>query len=329
MIELQSCIQLNAFNENVFHKIPLIIRGEFNEYIGTQWGAPNFPSESLGNQKVVLSQSQTGLFTVNSPTVTHREMRFLEAVRTIELREKSEDFYYLQEASFDELFRTIDMDLKIPVPSLFMKDDKVLQTNFWYGNAGCITQLHQDSIHNFFIQLKGVKEFVLFAPEDRSYLYPAEDSQLSHESQIRLSNPDLSRFPLFAKATSFYCRLEPGDLLYLPPKWWHEVRTIENSISINYWWHRFELVDGMQIENIPFDQIVEVVYSFLQMGYRTDHVTTNGELLLIDAIRRGYINVAKALVKHGASLEWHSILEPDKSAASLAKKSGVLAQILV
>jgi ribosomal protein L16 Arg81 hydroxylase len=329
MIELINNLQQNVFHESFFHKTPFIVRSAFSEHVGAQWDAPSFPREQMGKQRVILSQSPTGLFAVKGSAVIHREMYFLDAMKTIECRQAPEDFYYLQEASMDELLSNADTDLKIPIPDLLLSDDKVLQTNFWYGNAGCITQLHQDSIHNFFIQLKGVKEFVLFAPSDRAYLYPSDELQLAHESQIRLADPDLSRFPLFAHATPYKYRLGPGDLLYLPPKWWHEVRTIENSISINYWWHRFELVDGVQMECIPFDEMVEVVHSFLRMGYRPDHITLRGELLLIEAITRGYINVARALLHHGASLEWHSLLKPDESAYSLASMSGVLEQLLV
>lgn len=30
--------------------------------------------------------------------------------------------------------------------------------------------------------------------------------------------------------------LRPGDVLYLPAGWWHHVRTLEMSITLNFWW---------------------------------------------------------------------------------------------
>ena len=29
--------------------------------------------------------------------------------------------------------------------------------------------------------------------------------------------------------------LEPGDLLYIPPKWWHALRSEDPSISVSMW----------------------------------------------------------------------------------------------
>jgi ribosomal protein L16 Arg81 hydroxylase len=30
--------------------------------------------------------------------------------------------------------------------------------------------------------------------------------------------------------------LEAGELLYLPPGWWHHVRSLGVTISVNTWW---------------------------------------------------------------------------------------------
>jgi hypothetical protein len=28
----------------------------------------------------------------------------------------------------------------------------------------------------------------------------------------------------------------PGELLYIPRFWWHQVRSLDFSVSVNYWW---------------------------------------------------------------------------------------------
>jgi hypothetical protein len=45
-------------------------------------------------------------------------------------------------------------------------------------------------------------------------------------------------FPLFNEANKkkIMLDLEPGDILYIPRKWWHGVETLDTSISVNIWW---------------------------------------------------------------------------------------------
>jgi len=60
------------------------------------------------------------------------------------------------------------------------------------------------------------------------------DSKYAHFSQITAHNKDT--FPLFCKATPIEFTLNPGDCLYIPPKWWHWVRSFgSRCISINFW----------------------------------------------------------------------------------------------
>jgi hypothetical protein len=45
----------------------------------------------------------------------------------------------------------------------------------------------------------------------------------------------LAKFPLLAQAEYSEAILGPGDALYMPAGVWHYVRSLETSLSINYW----------------------------------------------------------------------------------------------
>uniref|UniRef100_A0A2P2L7T1 Transcription factor n=2 Tax=Rhizophora mucronata TaxID=61149 RepID=A0A2P2L7T1_RHIMU len=32
------------------------------------------------------------------------------------------------------------------------------------------------------------------------------------------------------------CILEEGEMLYIPPRWWHYVRSLTTSFSVSFWW---------------------------------------------------------------------------------------------
>ena len=54
-------------------------------------------------------------------------------------------------------------------------------------------------------------------------------------SAVAVEDPDLKRFPEFAKATAFDVILGPGDFVFIPARCWHYVRSLTASISLNFW----------------------------------------------------------------------------------------------
>jgi ribosomal protein L16 Arg81 hydroxylase len=56
--------------------------------------------------------------------------------------------------------------------------------------------------------------------------------------RVDVDHPDHARFPRLREAEMFVAELGPGDVIYIPRGWWHHVRTLELSISVNFWWAR-------------------------------------------------------------------------------------------
>jgi hypothetical protein len=53
---------------------------------------------------------------------------------------------------------------------------------------------------------------------------------------VNIDDVDLLKFPDFFRAERYSCVLDAGELLLLPACWWHQVTSIDTSISVNYWW---------------------------------------------------------------------------------------------
>ena len=115
---------------------------------------------------------------------------------------------------------------------------KFRPAKFWISKKDTITKLHRDSADNIIIQLYGKKKWTIFPLQLSNYLYYSRSpSALSERSLVDIKNPNYTKYPLFR-----YCynkRLEivlkPGDMFFLPIGWAHEVETLSDSISINYW----------------------------------------------------------------------------------------------
>mmetsp|Transcript_49212 Transcript_49212/g.96502 ORF Transcript_49212/g.96502 Transcript_49212/m.96502 type:complete len:534 (+) Transcript_49212:3-1604(+) len=113
---------------------------------------------------------------------------------------------------------------------------KVEHVNIWAGQAGVVTHLHYDSYENFFVQLSGRKKFLIFPPSQTHNVYSYPFLHPSNaQSQINLDQPDLDAFPHHANAACWEADLGPGDMLYIPPMYWHQVVAIDSNFGMNAW----------------------------------------------------------------------------------------------
>ncbi|XP_069683955.1 bifunctional peptidase and arginyl-hydroxylase JMJD5 isoform X2 [Periplaneta americana] len=108
--------------------------------------------------------------------------------------------------------------------------------NAWFGPKGTVSPIHHDPKHNLLTQVVGEKRILLYHPDDSEKLYPHEGSLLSNTAQVDPENPDYDTFPLFKDAKAWECHLRQGEMLYIPPKWWHHVRSLSLSFSVSFWW---------------------------------------------------------------------------------------------
>ncbi|KAH8302757.1 hypothetical protein KR044_010579 [Drosophila immigrans] len=105
----------------------------------------------------------------------------------------------------------------------------------WLGPKHTVSPMHTDPKHNLLCQVFGCKRIILAAPADTANLYAHDTEFLGNTSQIDAANPDLEHFPLLSRVRFYELLLQPGDCLYLPPKWWHYVRSNSPSFSVSFW----------------------------------------------------------------------------------------------
>ena len=76
---------------------------------------------------------------------------------------------------------------------------------------------------NLLIQVTGQKRVVLFSPRDATKLYLNGDKS----EVLDIDNPDLSKYPKFIEAVPYECFMEPGDVLFIPALWFHNVTSLQ------------------------------------------------------------------------------------------------------
>ena len=126
----------------------------------------------------------------------------------------------------------------------------------WIGNRLTV-QTHFDLRDNIACLVAGRRRFTLFPPEQTPNLYPGPfELTLSGPpvSMVQLREPDLERYPRFAVAQEHMqvAELEPGDALYVPYFWWHNVESLDDfNVLVNYWWNDADARLGS-----PFDAML-------------------------------------------------------------------------
>ncbi len=106
---------------------------------------------------------------------------------------------------------------------------------FWLGPAGTVTPLHCDYDDNIFAQIWGTKRIFLAPPHHDEFLYPSEANAILFGSPFDPEAPDFDKFPLARQATTIECIVGPGEMLYVPAGWYHQVRALTFSLSANRW----------------------------------------------------------------------------------------------
>jgi len=117
-----------------------------------------------------------------------------------------------------------------------------VEPRVWIGNRS-ITQTHFDLHDNLVCMVAGTKRFILFPPEQTKNLYvgPLEHTVSGVPvSMADIDRPDFERFPRLrgALAAAQVAELAPGDVLFIPYMWWHQVMSDATfNMQINYWWN--------------------------------------------------------------------------------------------
>ncbi|XP_047182598.1 lysine-specific demethylase JMJ30 isoform X2 [Vigna umbellata] len=142
--------------------------------------------------------------------------------------------YLAQHPLFDQI-NELRKDIFIP-DYCFAGGGELRSLNAWFGPAGTVTPLHHDPHHNILAQVVGKKYIRLYSSSLSEELSPHSGTMLSNSSQVDLDDVDERKFPKVQELEFVDCILEEGEMLYIPPKWWHYVRSLTTSFSVSFWW---------------------------------------------------------------------------------------------
>lgn len=259
----ESSSSIIAFNNQVVSELkphfqrqePLLIRGAVSEAPAMKlWKSLDYWTNTVGQEiaKVEIggSYASTGGSDGQSSTAEIPVEGYLQYLKLFEERHgrsvssgmeipSPEEMVYMAQ---NDLFPQLYDDIILPE---FCQDEsnrvgigRLYSVMLWLGPHSSISPLHNDPLDNLFTQYVGRKNVLLFPPDTQ--VYAGYDGQQSNTSPIEpepeneISNRN--KYPLFDQTTGISCQVGPGDALYIPSKWYHYIKSLDISASVNIWW---------------------------------------------------------------------------------------------
>jgi histone arginine demethylase JMJD6 len=232
----------------LFANKPVVVTDALRSWKALTSWSPEFFKRQFGDMKFTINEDlkQKASYQDNVGTAEYTMACFID--RVLESTDEKPAPYFRNRVLYD-LFPSLKQDIQ-PLPEYFLPNwlperylvkhvNEVLNRGaaleiYIGGEGGSFPVLHYDGAgtHAFLMQIYGRKQFILYSPEQEPFLYPSpERKNLSLINSI--DNPDLDKFPLFAKAVATTFVLEPGELLFVPSHWWHTTKMLTPSISIS------------------------------------------------------------------------------------------------
>ena len=159
----------------------------------------------------------------------------LESMQASQSRQSSTGVL-LYAAQVDLIELIPELKSGIGTPPLTVIKDRLYKRNTWLGPAGTTTPLHCDPYFNLFCQVWGSKYVRMYDQKYAQQLYPFSNPFLRNTSRVCVEKIDSLEFPGFSEVPYLEHYLQPGEMLFIPKKYWHFVQARQMSWSVSYWW---------------------------------------------------------------------------------------------
>eukprot|EP00794_Sanderia_malayensis_P012097 gene12097-13347_t len=108
------------------------------------------------------------------------------------------------------------------------------ESNLWVSNGGTRSVIHYDADHNLHCMIAGRKDFMMIKNKysEKLYFGPKPKGVGSGFSSLDPDKVDMNKYPNHAKVPWTWATLYPGDCIFIPSVYIHQVRSYDRSIAV-------------------------------------------------------------------------------------------------
>ena len=213
---------------------PVILVGEMAEWPALSRWTPSYLSASIGSNVIEYQgeRSKSDCFEMDKE-VHRRAMPFNQFIDLIGSTAGNDSYMTAYNSpSNASVLSALYGDLGF-LDKFLSRDVSEPYGMMWIGPAGTVTSLHHDLTNNFIAQIVGRKRLKLVPAADVGKLYNHKHvfSEITDLEDLPLDN---ARFPLLENIRIYDVTLSPGEIIFVPLAWWHQVKSLDFSVTITY-----------------------------------------------------------------------------------------------
>jgi Cupin-like domain len=211
---------------------PVVITDVAQDWPALERWSAQYLKDKFGNLEVEIQAERNADCNFEANKLDHRRKVMLGAFVDQVLSGGATNDYYL--TANNEVLRRPEFAPLLndvgSLPSVCERAQLPYAASFWFGPAGTNTPLHHDTLMLFHTQVVGRKRWRLISPLQTPRVY----NYLNVFSPIDLDAPDFHRYPDFSGVRILDVTVEPGETMFLPLGWWHQVSGLDIGLSMSY-----------------------------------------------------------------------------------------------
>jgi hypothetical protein len=211
---------------------PVVLQGIADDWPALRRWSPGDLKSRFGEHEIEVQLNRESDSSYEENSLAHRQkIKLADYVDKVMSGGPSNDYYMtannllLRSPAFAPLLADVGT-----LPPYCDPSGLAQRSHFWFGPAGTVTPLHHDTVMLFHTQIMGRKRWRFVSPLDTPKVYNFN----AVFSPVDVDKPDLVRFPRFSQVKVLEVVVEPGETVFLPLGWWHQVTSLDVSLSLSF-----------------------------------------------------------------------------------------------
>ncbi|MCT4640768.1 MAG: cupin-like domain-containing protein [Bacteriovoracaceae bacterium] len=258
-------ITLKELKKNYINKgIPVVLEGFAKNWPALDHWQPQKLKNRFGSDTAKIFEANLE----NQLTYDVKESNLTEVFEAME-KEDSSKYCRFNRLLYDHPELLNDFDNKwLYKTRCLLSSGKTFQV--FLGAINSVTSLHSASEHNIFTQVYGQKHWYIIDSRYDVLLDPPVNGTPYFYSDLNPDKVDNDNLAYFKHIDVMETTLNPGDILFNPPSFWHQVTNKSSSIGVGFRW--FGIIDCFRFN---FAATILTIFAknppiWIAKKYRTD-----------------------------------------------------------